>query len=76
MRAWIYVFDHPFFAVTDAPGRFHIRSIPPGRYKLILRQPDAGYSAERTVAVVRGKPARIEVQIKTEDLKDRRTTAD
>lgn len=76
MRAWIYVFDHPFFAVTDGLGRFHIGSVPPGRYKLILGQPDAGYSAERAVVVAFGEPARVEVQIKADDLRDRKATAD
>ena len=35
MNAFILVFSHPFFAVTDADGRYHIDNIPPGSYNVI-----------------------------------------
>jgi plastocyanin len=69
MCGWIYVFDHPFFAVTDTQGRFRIAAVPAGRYKLMIQQPDAGYSVEREISVARGETASVEVQIKREDLK-------
>jgi plastocyanin len=62
MRGWIYVFDHPHFAVTDEQGRFRINSVPPGRYKLLLRQPDIRFIAEREVAVAPGEVARVAVE--------------
>jgi len=34
MRAYILSFDHPYFAVTDEDGRFHIDQVPPGSYTL------------------------------------------
>ncbi len=34
MRAFIFVMEHPFFAVTDAQGRFTIKNLPPGEYTL------------------------------------------
>jgi hypothetical protein len=34
MRAFIFVMEHPFFAVTDAQGRFAIKNLPPGEYVL------------------------------------------
>lgn len=33
-RAFIAVFDHPYFAVTSASGTFTIDSVPPGTYTL------------------------------------------
>ena len=32
MRAYIYVFRHPYFAVTDAKGAFRLEDVPPGQY--------------------------------------------
>lgn len=34
MRASIHVFEHPYFAVTDSPGRFEMAQVPPGTYRL------------------------------------------
>jgi hypothetical protein len=34
MSAYVHVFDHPFYAVTDAKGRFTIKDVPPGKYTL------------------------------------------
>ena len=34
--AWCHVMPHPFFAVTDAQGRFMIRGLPAGEYELEL----------------------------------------
>ncbi len=36
MSAWILVFAHPFFAVTDADGRYRIDGVPPGTYTLAV----------------------------------------
>ncbi len=35
MNAWIATFDHPYFAVTDAGGRYSIPDLPPGDYTLV-----------------------------------------
>jgi plastocyanin len=35
MNAFILVFSHPFFAVTDADGRYRIENVPPGTYNVI-----------------------------------------
>ncbi|MGE0454913.1 MAG: carboxypeptidase regulatory-like domain-containing protein [Vicinamibacteria bacterium] len=36
MSAWILVFAHRFFAVTDAQGRYRISGVPAGRYQLAV----------------------------------------
>jgi hypothetical protein len=38
MKAWIGVFAHPWFAVTDADGNFEIDGVPPGQYTLAAWQ--------------------------------------
>jgi len=35
MSAFILVFNHPFFAVTDTGGRYRIDNVPPGNYNVI-----------------------------------------
>ena len=35
MNAFILVFGHPFFSLTDADGRYRIDNVPPGTYNLI-----------------------------------------
>ena len=36
MSAFIVVFNHPYFRVTDADGRFRIDNVPPGTYTCLL----------------------------------------
>jgi plastocyanin len=38
MNAYIQVFDHPYFAVTDGNGTFKIENIPSGEYEVIAWQ--------------------------------------
>jgi len=35
MSAYRVGFDHPYFAVTDADGKFEIREVPPGKYTVV-----------------------------------------
>ena len=35
MNAFILVFGHRFFAVTDDEGRYEIDGVPPGTYTLV-----------------------------------------
>lgn len=37
MFAYVSVFDHPYFAVTDKNGNFKIANVPPGKYKIVAK---------------------------------------
>ena len=51
MLAYIHVFDHPYFAVTDERGAFSISNLPAGTYILNAWHEDAGMrSQEITVS--------------------------
>jgi hypothetical protein len=68
MNAWIYVFDHPYYAVTDASGAFVIKDVPAGDHVLELwHEPPGGQGAgARTsakVKVVDGKRAHLELTL-------------
>ena len=35
MKAYISVFGHPFYAVSDPDGKFEVKGLPPGTYTLV-----------------------------------------
>jgi hypothetical protein len=53
MNAFILVFAHPFFAVTDATGRFRIPEVPPGTHEVVAWR-EGTASAPRAVTVPEG----------------------
>ena len=63
MEGWIYVRDNPYYAITDADGKFSIGDIPPGTYNVVMMQP---YSAmqEQSVTVSADKPVTLNLELK------------
>jgi carboxypeptidase family protein len=57
-RAWIAVFDHPYFAATDANGVFAIDSVPPGRYRISVWHERFGIRTD-SVTVVAGQDVAV-----------------
>jgi hypothetical protein len=43
MNAWVRVFNHPYFAVTDAEGKFEIKNAPAGKYNIVMWQDGVGW---------------------------------
>jgi plastocyanin len=42
MFAWVSVFDHPYFCVSGADGKFVIKNVPPGKYTIVAAHRKAG----------------------------------
>jgi plastocyanin len=62
MRAWVYVVPHPWFAISEASGKFTIEKIPPGKYTLWMRHADTGQQERRSVQVEAGKVTEVTVE--------------
>lgn len=55
MRAHLFVADHPYFACTDAEGRFSLDQVPPGHYELACWMPnwhEASHELDAETALV------------------------
>ena len=63
MNAFILVFSHPFFAMTDAAGRYRIENVPPGTYGVIAW--NEGTSSEtRPITVPDGGGAELDFTLR------------
>lgn len=55
MEAWVYVFEHSRFAVTDSEGRFSIGPVKPGMYHIVIQHPLLRVQAEASVELQAGR---------------------
>jgi plastocyanin len=67
MAGWIFVFDHPFHAVTDSLGRFTLPPVPAGRYTLRVHHPDGGLRKSQRVVIESDKPVRLRIDFHERD---------
>lgn len=63
MNAFILVFNHPFFAMTDADGRYRIDNVPPGTYNVIAWNEGTSSDA-RPVTVPDGGAAELDFTLR------------
>jgi hypothetical protein len=61
-RAWVAVFDHPYFAVTRPDGSYTIDGVPPGTYTLSTWHERTG-RAERKVTVGASGAVKVDVRV-------------
>jgi hypothetical protein len=43
MNGYIWVFPHPYYAVTDEDGKFRIKDAPAGKWKIVVWQESKGW---------------------------------
>ncbi|MEZ5318773.1 MAG: carboxypeptidase regulatory-like domain-containing protein [Vicinamibacterales bacterium] len=66
MSAIVRVFDHPWFAVPDAEGRFSLEGLPPGRHVITAWHERAG-EVSRDVLVEDGRTATLDFSLPLSD---------
>jgi Carboxypeptidase regulatory-like domain len=69
MSAWIYVFNHPYYTVTDETGSFRLPPVPPGRYTLSVRHPEGGMDRRQEIIVRPAAPVQLRIEFGEKDLK-------
>jgi plastocyanin len=65
MRSYVWVLDHPYFAVTGDDGSFSLPPLPPGTYTVGAWQ-EACASQERVVTVEAGKTVEVKFAFEPE----------
>ncbi|MCH8921550.1 MAG: carboxypeptidase regulatory-like domain-containing protein [Planctomycetes bacterium] len=67
MRAWIYVFDHPFYQLTGEDGKFRLVGVPPGEYRLEVAHPAGGLRSSQKITIKPGKSVTIDIRLSADD---------
>ena len=62
MESFVYIFDHPYVAITDENGTFVISDIPPGVYTVEAWHETLGTVMLQNVTVQSGKTSTIHLQ--------------
>jgi len=68
MRAWIYVFDHPWFQLTQKDGRFHLENVPAGEYTLGVVHPAGKLRRTQHIQVKANEANSLEISLSPDDL--------
>ena len=63
MNAFILVFGHPFFAMTDSDGRYRLDNVPPGTYGIVAWNEGAS-SGPIPVTVPDGGIAELDITVR------------
>ena len=63
MNAFVLVFAHPFFAITDTDSRYRINNVPPGTYNVIAWNEGVASDA-KPVTVAAGAIAELDFTVR------------
>jgi plastocyanin len=67
MRAWVFVFDHPWYKLTPASGKFRLADVPPGEYDLEMVHPAGELRWRKRVTVKAGETLRVDIRVSPDD---------
>ncbi len=67
MRAWIFVFDHPWYQLTAADGKYRLSAVPPGEYDLEVVHPAGELRWRKHIQVQPGETLRIDIRVSPDD---------
>jgi hypothetical protein len=67
MRAYIFVFDHPWYQLTGADGRFRLADVPPGEYDFEVAHPAGELRSRRRITVMPGEVTQIDIRLSPDD---------
>jgi plastocyanin len=67
MRAWIFVFDHPWYQVTATSGKFRLDGVPPGQYELESVHMAGGLRWRKRVELKPGEVLRVDIRFSPDD---------
>jgi hypothetical protein len=73
MRAYVGVLPHPFFAVTDASGKFEIKGVPAGTYTLVAWHEKDQKGITQSVTVSAGGAATSDFSFNADQFKAENT---
>ena len=65
MKASVFVFDHPNFAVTGADGRFGLPAVAPGKYTLHVQHVEGKLRHRRMVVVEKANRKKLRIELTT-----------
>jgi plastocyanin len=63
MSAFILVFSHPFFTMTDTEGRYRLDNVPPGTYTVVAWH-EGDFSDPTSVTVPSGATAELDIPVR------------
>jgi hypothetical protein len=63
-RAYLAVFDHPYYAVTETDGKFKIDSLPPGQYTVNIWHEGMKQPLSQKVQIAANGEAKLDTAIK------------